>query len=300
MLFQMQNELDSNKKLREISLKSLITEFPNLVLTLVSAVLSNSMIVWFDVLGSFSVELHNIIMFLVTRKIKNVTNNSYRYDVVRLEIMTSLICDLLMFLSYFLLIYSAFNEILKPEATNEWIVLYLAVKSVDLSLDTYYFLNVRKVYKSRQSKVTETEYSNWKNHLLLDVVVGLISIAVFFLRSYEWSWFLSPAATIVLSFSFIWGSSKRIKDSFNQLIDSPISIGKQDEIVDMLLEHKDSCLERLDEVKCYILDLELHIVIKLAFKPETTYEKQTQLLQTWSKTIKEKYPKSIVTLAIGE
>jgi len=270
MLFQMENEEDSNKKLREISFKSLITEFPNFILTLVSAILSNSMIVWFDLMGSFSEELHNVIMFLVTRKIRNISSNSYHYDVERLEVMTSFMCDILMFLSYFLLMYSAFTEILNPSATNEWIAFYLAVKSLDLSFDTYYFFSVRKVYKKHRSKVTETEYSNWKNHLLLDLVVVFITVAVFFLRDFSWSWFFSPAATLLLSLSFIWGSCKRIKDSFKQLIDSPIAIGEQDKIVDILLAHPAPCIERIEEVKCFILDQKLHIVIRIIFKDEST------------------------------
>ena len=68
MLFRVQKKTESNQKLRAISVKSMIAELPDLILILISAIISKSQVVWADLLGSFSAELHSVVIFLITRK----------------------------------------------------------------------------------------------------------------------------------------------------------------------------------------------------------------------------------------
>ncbi len=299
MLFQVENEIGSNKKLHDISVKSLILEFPNLLLMFISAIIANTMIVWLDVLGSLSAVLHSALIVWITRKIWKITNDAYHYDAERLEEMASLICDILMLLSYLTLIYNAFYDVIYPSSVNQGIVVYLFVKIIDLLFDFYFYHNVKKIYQDHPSKVNESVFLNWRNNLLIDLIIGVISVIVYFMRLYSWSRYISPGATIILSVFFIIESGKRIRNSFDQLIDAPISILDQDKIVDILLEYcGKNDVDRVTGVRCYILESKLNIVIDIVYKEETTYHKQMQLLQIWSNAIKEQYPNSVISVEL--
>ena len=65
MIFRIDKQEKSNEKLKELSLKSLIAELPNLSAIFISALMSNSILIWFDFLGSLSAVLHSAFAFLV-------------------------------------------------------------------------------------------------------------------------------------------------------------------------------------------------------------------------------------------
>lgn len=299
MIFQIDNEEVSNKKLHDVSVKSLILELPNLLLMLISAIIAHTMIVWLDVLGSVGAVLHSAIIVWITRKIRKITNDAYQYDSGRLEIMASLICDILMLLSYFTLIYNAFYDILSPSFVNQGIVLYLFVKIFDILFDFYFYHSVKKIYQEHSSKVNESVFLNWRNNLLIDLIIGFISVAVYFMKAYSWSRYISPGATIILSVLFIIESGIRIRNSFDQLIDAPISILEQDKIVDILLEnYNKNDVDHVDGVKCYIIESKLNIVIGVVYKEKTTYQEQIKLLKVWSNAIRKQYPNSIISVEL--
>ncbi len=300
MLFRTENETESNKKLREISLKSMIAEFPDFIVILISAIMSGSLIVWVDLLGSFSAEMHSVVVFLITRRIGKIADDSWHFDVARLEVMASLICDTIMIIGYLALIAGAVPGMIHPSVVNGWIVFYFIVKIIAVLFDLYFYRNQKKIYAANPSKVNETETVNWKNNLIIDILIGAISIISFVFAEYKWSLYISPAATILLSCCFIIGCGIRIRESFNELVNKAVPTMQQDVIVDILLKNRSDCVERIGDVRCYVLDRKLNIVIRIAFRKDTTYQQQTKLLQTWKDAVNEKYPESIVSIELEE
>ena len=122
MYFRVENETETNQKLRALSIRSMIAELPDFVLVLISAIVSGSLIVWADLLGSFSAMLHSAVVYLITRKIGRIAGDSWRFDVTRLEVMTSFICDLIMIAGYLALVVSAVCELPSPSAVNSRIL----------------------------------------------------------------------------------------------------------------------------------------------------------------------------------
>ena len=300
MLFRVENETESNKKLREISFKSMLAETPDLAVVLISAIMSNSVIVWVDLIGAFSAELHSTVIFLITRKIGKVADDSWHFDVARLEVMASFICDLIMIVGYITLVISAIPEILHPSVTNKWIVFYFVTKIIAIMFDLYFYYNQKKIYAANPSKVNETETANLKNNLIIDVLLAVVSVISFIFLKHEWSLYISPAATVLLSCFFIVGSGRRIKASFNELVNTAVPTIQQDEIIDILLKQRSECVERIGDIRCYQLDHKLNIIIGIAYKKDTTYQQQMQLLQIWREAINERYPKSIVSIELEE
>lgn len=300
MLFRIQNETESNKKLREISFKSMLAELPNFFVVLISAIMTGSLIVWVDLLGSFSAEMHSIVIFLITGKIGKNADDSWQFDVARLEVMASLICDTIMIVGYLTLIVGAVPEILDPSAVNGWIVFYFIIKIIAVLVDLYFFSVQKKIYDASPSKVNETETENWKNNLIVDALIGAISIVSFVFLKYEWSRYMSPIATILLSCCFIVGSVRRIRESFNELVNTAVPTMQQDVIIDILLKNRSEYVERIGDIKCYILDRRLNIVVKIAYRKDVTYQQQTELLHIWREAINEKYPDSIVSIELED
>ena len=228
MLFRTENDTESNKKLRELSFRSMLAEFPNFVVVLISAIMSNSLIVWADLLGSFSAEMQSAVVFLITRKIGKIADDSWHFDVARLEAMASFICDLIMIAGYITLVVGAIPGILHPSVTNKWIVFYFVIKIIAILFDLYFYINQKKIYAANPSKVNETETANWKNNLLIDTLIAVVSVVSFVFLKYEWSLYLSPIATVLLSGCFIIGCGKRIKASFDELVSAAVPKIQQD------------------------------------------------------------------------
>lgn len=294
MIYRIAGETESNQKLCEMSLRSFLALLPNAILILFSAIKSNSLIVWVDAIGTLSAELHSAIVYMITRKIRKSAGGFYSFDVSKMELMASFFSDLIMVVGYIILVGSAVYEIISPLATNQWIVFYLIVKAYDTAVDSYFYINQRKIYKSNPSSVNKTELANWRNNLLLDIIIGGVSIVSFFLVRYRWSWYISPVATIILSMYFIYDSAIRLKNSFGELIHTTISIPKQDEIIDILLNQRADCLEKVEDVRCYYVDSKLYIILKIVYKEDTTYKEQMQALKIWSNAIEEIYPNCVI------
>ena len=75
---------------------------------------------------------------------------------------------------------------------------------------------------------------------------------------------------------------------------------QQDEIVDILLSHRSAVVERIADIRCYVLDRRLHIVVGVSYRKETTCQQQTQVLQAWREAISEKYPGSILRVEFAD
>lgn len=299
MIFQTENETESNKKLREIACQSLMCEIPNFILVFVSAIMSASMIIWVDFLGSFSAVLHSLFVYIITRRIKGSEEDSYCFDCLRMETMTSFICDLLMIGGYITIVIVSVYKIMHPSGMKEGVCLYFLVKTIDILFDVYFYRKQKRILEKYSSKINETETANWKNNLLIDTLIGVLSVATYLLTKYEWSWRLNPAASLVLSVFFIMGSIKRIVGSFDEMIDKALPVPQQNEIIDLLLEHRNQCLERIDDVKIYRLDNNINIVVNARFKKTATFQQQLQLLGDWNVAVRNVYPESDVRVEIG-
>ena len=302
MIFRIEKEVASNKILRDISFKSLVLELPNLVLILFSALQSDSLIIWVDVLGSLNSELHSAIVYFATKNIEKNSGNFYSFDIPRLEILTSLFSDTLMIIGYFILIFTAFYDMFfYTLLANEWVLFYLVIKGFDTLVDFYFYISQKKIYDNNPSSINETELANWKNNAIIDVILGTLSIITFMLVKHKWNRYINSIASILLSIYFVYGSIIRLTKSFNELINTSISLPKQDMIIDVLLKNRSECLEKVEDVKCYYVDHTLNINLKLVFKKETTYEEQTKLLKVWIENIKNIYKDSVVhaEIAVG-
>ncbi len=298
MIFRIENETEPNKRLRRISFRSMLAELPNFVVILILAIMSDSLIVWFDLLGSFSAELHSAFVFLITRKIGKIADDSWHFDIARLEVMTSFICDMTMIIGYLALLAGAAIEIPHPSDTTDWMFLFFLFKIIAVLFDLYFFFSQKKIYDQSPSKVNETETANWKNNLLIDVLIAVISVAVLFSPKYGWSLYISPVATVILSCCFIIGCGRRIKESFNELVNTAVPVIQQDKIIDILLEHRLDCVKHIGDIRCYVLDRKLHIAVKVEYKDDTTYHQQIQQLQIWKEAVNERYPESIVSVEL--
>lgn len=300
MIFRIENETKSNEKLRDISFKSLVLELPNLILILFSALQSDSLIIWIDVLGSLSAEMHSAIVYWATKSIEKSKGNFYSFDIPRLEVLISLFSDTLMIIGYFILIFTAvYDMFFYTLLANEWVLFYLVVKGIDTLADFYFYINQKKIYKNNPSSINDTEMANWKNNLIIDIILGVLSIITFVLIKHQWNKYVNSIFSIILSVYFVVGSLKRLKKSFSELINISISFPKEDKIIDVLLKNRSECLEKVEDMKCYYIDHILNINLKLIFKNNTTYEEQRKLLKIWIDDIKNIYKDSAVHAEIA-
>ena len=74
--------------------------------------------------------------------------------------------------------------------------------------------NQKKIYNNNPLRINETEMVNWKNNLIIDIILGMLSIITFMFTKHHWNKYINSILSIILSIYFALGSLKRLVKSF--------------------------------------------------------------------------------------
>lgn len=280
-----------------VALIAFLLELPNLVLCAVNAIFANTLVVWADCAQSLGATLHCFIVFLVARMLKKDTGDRFNFGIERFESFISLLCDALLFMSYLSLIGIAVIGIINPSQPDDSLGFFLVLKLINIAFDFYLVISQKKALNARRSRLTETEYAKQKDELLHDIIIGIVVCICFFLRSYEWSWYFSPAFTIILCLFFVVGCVKRLKQVIADLSDVSLSIEEQDGLMDIILDHA-SEIKKIYSVDCRTMNHKLHVDVHLSFSDDTTYDSVQSVLAKIEKSILELYPDAVTRIVI--
>lgn len=272
------------KKQSEVALLGFLAEFPNLVIEIINGIFSNSMFVWADCWASFESTSQCAIVYLTAHRIEKETGETYNFGVERLETLVSLLCNLLILAGYLVIVITAFFQLFHPAAPTDAIGYFLLLKATNVLTDSFFYIEKRRIQKKNPTRLSQTEASRALENLAADSVTGAIACVCCFFRAQVWSWYVSPAAALVLGAAVIPRCLKRIISSFSELSDKSFSIAQQDAVFDIVLEHT-NLIERIISVNCRTMNDKSFVEITAAFKNNVTYEQQTKLMQEIDKEI---------------
>lgn len=268
-------------------------------LEILPAVVSNTVIVWADILVVFGEIAHAFLVFVIAGRIKKETGNRFNFGVERLESLISFLCEVMVMISLLMLSGIAISEIIHPEEPKESLLIFLGMKLIKTVIDAVLLTEQNRITSQHKTRMTITEMETAKHTLVFDIVLGLIAIVCYLLRHSIISWYLSPMASICVCIYFIVECVHRMKGVIAELADMAIPIEDQDQIFYIVLDNH-QCINKIISIESRLLNHRLNIDVTVKFKHDASYKEIEENIRKLKQEIGLKYPDCRVRIIIQE
>lgn len=290
-------EMSSYNKQQKLTIMQFFLELPNFIAILISAIFSNSLIVWLDFIDSLGGIFGEGVVMAQSRKLSKDLKYKYNYGVGKVEALTTILCEGIAIGGLLCIIVISILEIINPSKPSDLIIYVVMLKIINVLLDLFFVYKQYKIKKETDSKIIEREYLSNIGALAFDIstLVSLLFIWIF--RNYLFSWYIAPILSLAIALVFTFFYSKHIKNAIDELSDRTLPENVQFKILKVLAKHEKE-YEYFDDVKSHYNGSQLIIDIVICFFDNTTYEEIASLKQTLQSELSEILGECVVSLII--
>ena len=269
------------EKQKNLSLVQFLAELPSFIAVLVSAILSGTILVFVDLLDSFGNVLRTAMVTLLSKKLSKDLRFEYNYGVGKIEAIASLFCDGIVFLGLLLTLGLSVYSIVFPEQPSDLVIAVVALKTINVSFDTAFFIKQRKIIKTHRSAISETNYAAALAALLFDSVTLVSLLAMWLLRDNPVGGYISPVISIVVAIYLMLGCVKRTRKALHELTDKTLPEEEQMKILNILNRYYSSysqfySINSHKSGDVTRIDLHLSFEKNTSFEEILTFKKQMQ------------------------
>ncbi len=187
------------KEQKRVGMLSFLAELPNFAAVLISAILSRSLIMWLDLVDSFSNVARSSSVFLSSGKLEGQRAK----DPEKLEFRVAMFCNLSVLAGLVILLFTSFAQLLQPEEPQAFLLAAVVLKAVNVTVDVYMFSRQSKILKQGETAIVRAEYNGLLKDTIFDSVTLFIVLICFLLIKYRWSWYISPVLCVIMCLFFI-------------------------------------------------------------------------------------------------
>ena len=269
------------EKQKNLSLVQFLAELPSFIAVLVSAILSGTILVFVDLLDSFGNVLRTAMVTLLSKKLSKDLRFEYNYGVGKIEAIASLFCDGIVFLGLLLTLGLSVYSIVFPEQPSDLVIAVVALKTINVSFDTAFFIKQRKIIKTHRSAISETNYAAALAALLFDSVTLVSLLAMWLLRDNPVGGYISPVISIFVAIYLMLGCVKRTRKALHELTDKTLPEEEQMKILNILNRYYSSysqfySINSHKSGDVTRIDLHLSFEKNTSFEEILTFKKQMQ------------------------
>lgn len=286
------NELYQKQK--KIAFMQFLFDLPNFIIMLVSAIISGSMIVWIDVLDSFGYVIRSIMVLFMSHKLMKDLRYEYNYGIGKVEAVSALLCDGVIFSGLIMMIAISVHDIFQPNRPSDLVIAVVLLKIINVTTDVIFIKGQKKIVKGSSSAIAESTYASYYGALMFDSVALISLVVIWLFRDYAISWYFTPVVSIILAGYLICKCIARIKDALNELTDKTLPEEIQMELLKIMTQCYDQ-YSQLHFIKSHKSGMERVVDLVISFEEETTY---AQILELRSK-IQEKVDQVIPDCTIN-
>lgn len=219
---------------KKLSVTQCLAELPNFIVVIVSSIISQSILVLVDALDSFGYILRNAMVAVLSKKLSKDLRFEYNYGVGKIEAISSITCDGLIFFGFMLTIGFSIQSIFNPSQPSDLLIGVVGFKIIAIVLDIAFFIKQRKIIKMHKSAISETNYAAAKAALLSDSVTFSSLLIIWLLRNNPIGLYISPVISIILALYLMVGCVKRTKNALDELTDKTLPEDIQMKILNIL------------------------------------------------------------------
>ena len=221
-------------------LLSLVTDFLLFIPDVVAAVMANSITLWADVLKCGNELLATFLSWLALRMVRRGRKIRFDYGLGKLENVTGVIVAGAMFISLFIVLYSAIERLRHPMDMHPggvWLAMILM--TVGAIANTSLWIKNYRVGRRQFSPIIEAQWRMFRTKAFSDLIVLAALVLSMTLRAQAWAIYIDPAASFLIAgfiLHSIWGM---LANSFYDLLDRTLDESLQLLIVKELATHFD-------------------------------------------------------------
>ena len=276
------------KKQQNLSFIQLLSEAPAFIVTLISAIFANTMLLFVDLMDSFGNLLRTAMVTVLSKKLSKDLRFEYNYGVGKIEAIASLFCNGIVFCGLLLTLGMSIYALVFPDKPSDSIIAVVGLKVINVCFDTSFFVNQRKILKTHHSAISEANYAAAFASLLFDSVTLVSLLAIWLLRNNPIGLYISPVISIVIAIYLVVGCIKRTKVALDDLTDKTLPEKLQMKILGILTRFYSS-YSQVFSINSHKIGDMVRIDLYLAFEKDTSAEE----IVHFKKQLQEEFDKQI-------
>lgn len=264
------------KKQQNLSFAQLLSEAPAFIVTLISAIFANTMLLFVDLMDSLGNVLRAAMVTILSRKLSKDLRYEYNYGVGKIEAIASLFCNGLVFCGLLMTIGMSVYALVFPEKPSDTVIAVVGLKVINVGFDTTFFVEQRKILRTHRSAISEANYAAALAALLFDSVTLVSLLIIWLLRNNPIGVYISPAISIFIAVYLVVGCMRRTKAALEDLSDKTLPEEMQMKILRILTRFYDSYAQ-LHSINSHKYGEYIKIDLHLSFEKNTSFEEIVSL-----------------------
>lgn len=250
---------------------AVVFEVPSFIAIVISAVMSNTILVWMEFMYSLTIILRSSIVVILVKKIKKDLRYEYNYGVEKLELSVSIVCNIIILIGLSVIGGISITELRHPKSPGEFLFYVIFLKIIQIVVDLIGVYFQTGITRENPNAITRGALVVVKKDLMIDIALFFSILICWLLRNNRVGWYFSPVVCLIIVIFWCGECIKLIMTSIIELADKTLPEEEQMEIIKMLAAYHAE-YEEFICVKSRQAGNVKHIDLYLKFKKDTTYE----------------------------
>lgn len=287
------------KKQQNLSFVQLLSEAPAFIVTLISAIFANTMLLFVDLVDSFGNLLRTAMVTILSKKLSKDLRFEYNYGVGKIEAVASLFCNGIVFFGLLLTMGLSIYSLVFPDKPSDTIIAVVGLKVINVCFDTSFFVKQRSILKTHHSAISEANYAAALAALLFDSVTLVSLLAIWILRNNPIGLYISPVISILIAIYLVVGCIKRTRVALEDLTDKTLPEELQMKILNILVRFYDS-YSQIHAINSHKSGDLVRIDLYLAFEKDTSAEEIVKFKNQMQAEFDKQIGNCVVNIVMGE
>ena len=290
-------EKNSYHDQQKVAMLDFLTELPNFIAVTISAVASNSLIVWMDFVDSLGCVLNTTLVALLSRKLSKDLRYEYNYGVGKIESISALCCDGILVCGLIFMLFSSIGDLLDPQQPSGVLGYVALLKVVNVAVDAYFVRAQYRLKKTSRTAIAEVEFRNALKNIAFDSVALLSILIAWLLRDVRAAWYFSPVVCILMSCWFFVEAVRHVRESIQILTDRTLPEKDQMNILSVLSKFYTQ-YEDFQFLSTRAEGNTAYIDLGVTFPQDTTYAEIQKFCDNVTHAIEEKVENAKVSIIV--
>lgn len=288
---------EAYKRQQRITGLQLLSELPNFVLVLLSAIVSHSLIVWLDFVDTLGNLLSEVIVTVQSRRMSRDLRYEYNYGVGKVEALTAFFTGAIELSGLLCIAVVSVMQIVSPESPSDLLIYVVALKVVNVLFDLWFLRGQAKIRAVNPSAIAESEYMGNIGALAFDGGALLALLAVWLLRGHHVSWYVSPVLSLVIALVMMVFCVKQIYRAMTELADKTLPEEEQLKILKVLNRHNGE-YRSFDSIRSRYTGTTVTVDLAVTFDEGTTYRQIEAFRDAVQRELAEEIPNCRVSVIV--
>ena len=276
-------------------LLSLVVGIINIVPDVAATILSNSNLILADTLRSCSEVLAILFSYFAIRTVSRGKDFGYNFGYGKLEGFSSLLVASAIIISFLVIIYNTYHQLLEPEPVQGIGILIAVVTNfLAVLFSVWQQKKFRRIMQKDPSPIIDGQCKLYWTKAISDGSVLLALAVGYSLSNYTFAYYIDPVGSLLICGFLVYAAYQLYSTSLDNLMDKTLEEKFQLGILRVLASNFDKYLQ-LHDIRSRRSGGDIYIDLYLEFEQDQVYSKLMDNIQT----IKSQLEKHIVNSQVN-